>query len=354
MSECSLILSGDCGGTNTRLSLWNIPKSAIWLKGNVIPGESIFAKKYLNEEYSSFDEVCRLFMNEATQLIDDVPEACVLACAGPILNNTVDFTNVEFGWKIDGSSLEKQFGIKHVKLINDFAAMGYGLLTLRPHEYIVLNDAPKDESAPMATIGAGTGLGECFLTPDSGGQYSCFASEGGHTDFAPADEIEIELYNEIKAKLGCHQRFSVERIVSGPGLATIYAFLARKFPDKVDSNVHAKFLQAKTQKGRVVGENAKTNELCNQTMEIFVGAYGREAGNAMLKYLPRGGFYITGGLAPKNLDYFTKKDLFLNSLFDKGRVSPALRACPIYLVLTEELGERGAHFYAYQLLHSCV
>ncbi|KAG3142707.1 hypothetical protein PC128_g24722, partial [Phytophthora cactorum] len=99
-------------------------------------------------------------------------------------------------------------------------------------------------------------------------------------------------------------------------------------------------------------ENAKTNELCNQTLEIFVGAYGREAGNAMLKYLPRGGFYITGGLAPKNLDYFTKKDIFLKSLFDKGRVSPALKACPIYLVLTEELGERGAHFYAYQLLHS--
>lgn len=81
-------------------------------------------------------------------------------------------------------------------------------------------------------------------------------------------------------------------------------------------------------------------------------AYGREAGNAMLKYLPRGGFYITGGLAPKNLDYFTKKDIFLKAAFDKGRVSPAIQAVPIYLVLTEDLGERGAHYYAYQLLKS--
>ncbi|RLN37643.1 hypothetical protein BBJ28_00007331 [Nothophytophthora sp. Chile5] len=344
-----LIISGDCGGTNTRLSLWNIPKDSKHQKGNIAPGEIIFAKKYLNEEHASFAEVCHLFMNEA-KLADQVPEACVLACAGPILKNTVDFTNVEFGWKIDGPGLEKELGIKVVKLINDFAAMGYGLLTLRPHEYIVLNDAPKDETAPIATVGAGTGLGECFLTPGNDGQYSCFACEGGHTDFAPADDIEIELYNEIKASLGCHQRFSVERIISGPGLATIYSFLAKKYPEKVDPKVHEEFLNANTQQGKVIGENAKTNELCNQTLEIFVGAYGREAGNAMLKYLPRGGFYITGGLAPKNLDYFTKKDIFLNSLFDKGRVSPAIRACPIYLVLTEDIGERGAHFYAYQLL----
>jgi glucokinase len=81
-------------------------------------------------------------------------------------------------------------------------------------------------------------------------------------------------------------------------------------------------------------------------------AYGREAGNAMLKYLPRGGFYITGGLAPKNLDFFTKNPIFKQQMFDKGRVSPAIEAIPVYLVLTEDLGERGAHYYAYQLLQT--
>lgn len=86
--------------------------------------------------------------------------------------------------------------------------------------------------------------------------------------------------------------------------------------------------------------------------DCICSAYGREAGNAMLKYLPRGGFYITGGLAPKNLDYFTKKDIFLKAAFEKGRVSPAIEAVPIYLVLTEDLGERGAHYFAYQLLTS--
>ncbi|POM67330.1 Glucokinase [Phytophthora palmivora] len=177
MASTDLIMSGDCGGTNTRLSLWNIPKETKHIKGDIAPGEMMFSKKYLNEDYASFAEVCHLFLNEA-KLVNQIPEACVLACAGPILKNTVDFTNVEFGWKIDGPGLEKELGIKKVRLINDFAAMGYGLLTLRPHEYIVLNDAPKDETAPMATIGAGTGLGECFLTPGTDGQYSCFACEG--------------------------------------------------------------------------------------------------------------------------------------------------------------------------------
>lgn len=346
-----LIISGDCGGTNTRLSLWLIPKGSVAFKGSVAPGEITFAKKYHNENYSCFSEVCHLFMKEA-KLRERLPVACVLACAGPILNNTVEFTNIQDGWKIDGPGLEKELGITTVKLINDFAAMGYGLLTLKPHEYIVLNDAEKEEGMPIATIGAGTGLGECFLTAGNDGHYSCFACEGGHTDFAPADDLEIELYNAIKEDLGCDRRFSIERIVSGPGLATIYKFLAKKYPEKIDPVVHEAFLQAKSLQGKIVGDNAKSNALCNQAMEIFVDAYGREAGCAMLKYLPRGGFYITGGLAPKNLDYFTQKDIFLKACFNKGRVSPALRAIPIYLVLTEDLGERGAHYYAYQLLDS--
>ncbi|KAJ8564213.1 hypothetical protein ON010_g7133 [Phytophthora cinnamomi] len=106
-----LIMSGDCGGTNTRLALWNIPKGSKYTKGDIAPGEMLFSKKYLNEQYGSFNEVCHLFLNEA-KLVDEVPAACVLACAGPILKNTVDFTNVEAGWKIDGASLEKELGIK--------------------------------------------------------------------------------------------------------------------------------------------------------------------------------------------------------------------------------------------------
>jgi glucokinase len=238
--------------------------------GTIAPGEVIFAKKYVNEKHSSFAEVCHLFLKEAN-LNGEVPVAAVMACAGPILNQTVTFTNIKFGWSINGPALERELGIKTVKLINDFAAMGYGLLTLKPHEYIVINDVPREEGQPIATIGAGTGLGECYLTAGIDGKYSSFACEGGHTDFAPADELEIEIYNHMKKQLGCPNRLSVERIVSGPGLASIYDFLSKKFPDKVNKKIQDEFESANTLQGKVVGTHAKTDELCKKAMEIFVG-----------------------------------------------------------------------------------
>ncbi|RHY33645.1 hypothetical protein DYB32_001477 [Aphanomyces invadans] len=276
------------------------------------------------------------------------------------------FTNIAFGWSINGDNLQRELGIPNVKLINDFVAMGYGLLTLREHEFLALNDVPREADAPIATIGAGTGLGECFLTP-SGDSYDCYPTEGGHCDYSPTTDIEVEIYNKLRNKVnntsrtfhslttftqfGPNKRLSTERIISGNGLASIYEYLAEKFPDKVNSAIHKEFVASESLRGGVVGKNAGSDELCGQAMEIFVKGYGREAGNAALKYLPRGGFYITGGMAPKNLDFFTKKTWFLDAIFDKGRVSPALKSVPIYLVLTEDLGERGAHYYSYQVQH---
>ncbi|RHZ09000.1 hypothetical protein DYB26_009855, partial [Aphanomyces astaci] len=296
---------------------------------------------YLNENHGSFVEVVHLFLKEAD--VDDPPICCVLACAGPVSASDAmksRFTNIAFGWSINGDNLQRELGIANVKLVNDFVAMGYGLLTLREHEYLALNDVPREVDAPIATIGAGTGLGECFLTP-SGESYECFPTEGGHCDYSPTTDIEF----------GPNKRLSTERIISGNGLASIYEHLAEKFPEKVNSTVHAEFESTDSLRGGVVGKNAGSDELCSQAMEIFVKGYGREAGNAALKYLPRGGLYITGGMAPKNLDFFTKKSWFLDALFDKGRVTPALKSVPIYLVLTEDLGERGAHYYSYQVRH---
>lgn len=88
--SCSdLIVSDDCGGTNTRLSLWLIPHGATHTIGDTPPGENLFSKKYINEEYDSFVSACVLFLQEAN-IANQSPVACVLACAGPILNNTVE------------------------------------------------------------------------------------------------------------------------------------------------------------------------------------------------------------------------------------------------------------------------
>lgn len=145
--------------------------------------------------------------------------AC-LAFAGPVKDNKAELTNRK-GWEIVGSELQSEFGIKAVKIANDFLAVGYGLLTLDEEtECIALQRAPKQTNAPIACIGAGTGLGECFLCP-ANGSYECFPSEGGHAEFAPRNDEEIGLLKYLSKKFAQHHRISIERVVSGPGLANV-------------------------------------------------------------------------------------------------------------------------------------
>jgi glucokinase len=143
--------------------------------------------------------------------------AC-FAVAGPVTNNCVSFTNRD-SWSIEGDDIARTFGIQVVKLVNDFVAVGYGLLTLKDEtECQVLQAAPKVHGAPIACIGAGTGLGECFLTVGPRGHYVCYPTEGGHTEFAPRSPLEIRLLAALLKKFKSHHRVSVERVVSGIGL----------------------------------------------------------------------------------------------------------------------------------------
>jgi glucokinase len=148
----------------------------------------IFKKKYNNEDHHSFADVLRQFLYQDARM-DRPPASACFAVAGPVKNNKVRFTNRD-SWSIDGDEISAQFNIRTVSLINDFLAMGYGIMTLdHDRECEVLQKGERHPDSPIACIGAGTGLGECFLTPDANGQYTCFASEGGHAEFAPRDEV---------------------------------------------------------------------------------------------------------------------------------------------------------------------
>ncbi|KNC74868.1 glucokinase, variant [Sphaeroforma arctica JP610] len=209
-----LVIVGDCGGTNTRLSLWSIPADAPEPKRKEkAPGTLQFDNKYQNEQHKNFLDIMKLFLEESKT--SETPVAACLACAGPILDNTVSFTNIKNGWFISGSALEKQLNINKVLLVNDFTAMGYGLLTLADDECLILNDVPPKEGGVVATIGAGTGLGECFLTKDPKAKgYKCWATEGGHTDWAPHTDLEVEILAYARKKFRAKARVSVERIIS--------------------------------------------------------------------------------------------------------------------------------------------
>ena len=152
-------------------------------------------KSYQNQDYASFGMVVTAFLAEAA--VSKPPVTACLAVAGPVKNNVVRFTNRD-SWEIDGDKIGEELRIKKVLLINDFVAAGYGVLTLNTDvECITLQRAEKQVNAPIACIGAGTGLGQCFLTPSGAhgesGDYRCFASEGGHAEFAPRNEVLINI-----------------------------------------------------------------------------------------------------------------------------------------------------------------
>ena len=214
---------------------------------------------------------------------------------------------------------------------------------------------------PKVCIGAGTGLGECYLTPDQNSTdtqtvtYSCYASEGGHVEYAPRNDIEILMFQFLKKKFSSKHRISVERVVSGKGLANVYDFLSHTYPTRINPAVHEKFVVAGDEQGKVVAENAEICPLCAEAISIMVSAYGCETGSAAIKFIPTGGLFVTGGLTPKNIKYIEGLHTdFMMSYLNKGRVSPLLEHIPVFAVLVEDLGVRGAHKSAYTEYESYI
>eukprot|EP00240_Pyramimonas_obovata_P002321 CAMPEP_0118929704 /NCGR_PEP_ID=MMETSP1169-20130426/6631_1 /TAXON_ID=36882 /ORGANISM="Pyramimonas obovata, Strain CCMP722" /LENGTH=449 /DNA_ID=CAMNT_0006871951 /DNA_START=93 /DNA_END=1439 /DNA_ORIENTATION=- len=364
--DSSLVLAGDIGGTNSRFRLFEVPNDAV-VEGQNVPGTLVFEKIYPNEEFDSFESIVRTFFHE-TGVEDCKPAAACLAVAGPVDRNTVEFTNRD-GWRICGEELAKSLSMGPVRLINDFVAAGYGLLTLdEDTETITLQDVPERPTRtgePIACIGAGTGLGEVFLTACSNGVYEAWPTEGGHAEFAARNDLTYELQKFLKKKFNEKNRVSVERVVSGIGLANVYSFLRQaqcdaegqpaaagsQLMDKVVKEVDEEILNAGDQAGGAVAKNTGRCELCALAVDIMFSTYGAEAGVAALKWIPKGGLYIAGGIAPKNKGYLVEEgNAFMEAYYDKGRLSKVVKDIPVRLVLSEDIGQRGAQLVATRLL----
>lgn len=369
MTKTTYIIAGDIGGTNSRFAL-HLPGQSVPLLVHIYPNEealkSAETPSYHHATLKPFLEKCLSEVEEwkamgEAALSSQVQIVACLAAAGPVkTNNTVYMTNIAGGCTIDGNSIEEcKDGLLSVvvrcKLVNDFVGQGYGALDLDLDKEVVElipgSKAKIDDLGPKVCVGAGTGLGECFLTksslrPELG--YECYPSEGGHVDYSPRDALEVELQEYIKTKFGYTHRVSVERVVSGRGLANVYEFLAQKFPDRVDKAIHEEFLNAGDQQGRVVGVNSgKEGSLTAQAAQIMIGAYGAEVGNASLKFIPTGGMFVTGGLTPKNIGLIKGSDSpFMKAYLDKGRLNGLLDTVPLFAVMTEDIGLRGARVCA--------
>mmetsp|Transcript_31368 Transcript_31368/g.66802 ORF Transcript_31368/g.66802 Transcript_31368/m.66802 type:complete len:415 (-) Transcript_31368:122-1366(-) len=366
--KTTFIVAGDIGGTNSRFAL-HVPRRSEPLLVHIYPNEDALknVSSYHHATLKPFLEKCLAEVPEwkamgQDALLSKVQVVACLATAGPVntTKNNVFMTNMLGGRTIDGGAIEKcQDGLLSMvvrcKLVNDFVGQGYGALDLDlDKECVELVQGSKlkiDDLGPKVCVGAGTGLGECFLTksslsPELG--YECYPSEGGHVDFVPRGALEVELLDWLKAKFDYANRVSVERVVSGRGLANVYEFLAEKFPDSVDKAIHEEFLTAGDQQGRVVGVNSgKEGSLTAQAAQIMISAYGAEVGNASLKFIPTGGMFVTGGLTPKNIGLILGEDSpFMKAYLDKGRLNPLLDTVPIFAVMTEDIGLRGARVCA--------
>ncbi len=319
-----MILVGDVGGTKAVL--------ALYLQE---PGELKCVQKqtYVCAEYQSFEQVLAEFLGQTAY--PAIASAC-LGVAGPIVNGDCYLTNL--GWTITQRELSKILETPNTCLINDLEAAAWGVLSLSDDAFFELNPDSQQMSGHIAVLAAGTGLGEAIMCWD-GETHHPIATEGGHTDFAPSNEQEIELLKFLWKRYPDH--VSYERLVSGEGLHNIYQFLKQSGVEP--SAEIERVLKATDDAPSVIGEAGVSarDRLCQQALELFCRIYGNEAGNLALKCLPYGGVYLAGGIAPKILPLL-QQGCFLEGFLAKGRYHQILQKMSVKVCLNPEVGLLGA------------
>src|ERR1700676_1642994 len=311
-----MILAGEIGGTNARLAFFDV------MNGHYrMVSSSVFPSR----EYAGLDQIVSKFVTTSNLH----PDAACFGVAGPVRNGRVETSNLP--WIIESGRLADELNLAKAVLINDLEANAWGIATLDPEDVVPLNHVKGNPVGNQAVISAGTGLGEAGMVWD-GAQYRIFATEGGHSDFAPRNELEIELFRYLSGRYG---HVSYERVVSGPGLVNVFHFL--RDPGRgtepqwlTEQMVHADPAAAIS---RAAFDGACA--LCEQALDLFVSVFEAEAGNLALKVMATGGVYLGGGIAPKMLTKLSGP-LFMHSFAAKGRMQPLLEAMPVKVITNDK------------------
>jgi glucokinase len=324
-----VILAGDVGGTKTHLALWRAAHGG---------PQRLTDKLYHTSAFASLEALCADFLGRGKP-----PDAACFGVPGPVIDGQSHATNL--AWTVEQRTLAASFGGAPVRLMNDLEATAYGVLHLGAQETIVLQAGAPVGGANIAVAAAGTGLGEAALIADRG-RYVAIATEGGHCDFAPRDDQQIELMKFLAAEFG---HASYERVLSGPGLVNIYRFLKTSSPGAEPDWLRAEF--ESTDPAGVVSRAAldQRDARCVRALELFVAIYAAEAANLALKMLALGGVYLAGGIAPKILPMLQRPG-FVQAFNDKGRLGKVLRRVALRVVMNQEAGLLGAAHCALELL----
>ena len=323
-----MILAGDVGGTKTNLAYFREED------GRVVAVEE--PRSYPSHEYRSLLDIIAAMQKELPAPIT----AAAFGVAGPIVEGRSKLTNL--GWEVAADELRSGLKLPHVGLLNDLEATAYGVLNLPASDRLVLQPGEGRKHAAIAVIAAGTGLGEGALIWD-GKRYRAMPSEGGHADFAPRNELEMELLRFLLTK---YKRVSYERILSGPGFAALYEFFRSRSREPEPAWLAEEMKKEPTPAAAISKAGLeRTDPVCVQVLDRFVSLYGAEAGNLALKVLATGGVYIGGGIAPKILPKIQEGE-FLEAFTSKGRHSPLLKSMPLSVVLNDKIALYGAAHYA--------
>jgi glucokinase len=320
-----MILAGDVGGTKCNLALYDV-------RGEEY--QQIAKCRYESRKFPTFEAIITKFLSEIPSVTKKVDaekiEAAGLGVAGPVLDYRVKATNLP--WTVDGAALATQLATRHVVLLNDLEATAYSLALLPSSEISTLNRGVPAPRANQALIAAGTGLGESILFWN-GDRYTVASTEGGHTDFAPRTEREIELLRHMKRR---NEFVSVELILSGRGFRAVHEFL--------DASVrHPSFDGPDDDAAPEITRLGLEGlcPVCVQTLDLWTAMYGAEAGNLALKVLARGGVWVAGGIAVKIRKKMEDGEFF-RAFCEKEKFGALLAQIPIQMVLNEEAPLLGA------------
>ena len=321
-----MILAGDVGGTKCNLALFAEKSGKL---------TTVFKQRFASKEFASFDLIVKEFSRQAaSHLTADGVVAAGFGVAGPVIENHVRATNLP--WVVDAKALERELDVHKIVLMNDLGATGHSIEHLEREEFTVLNPGKPEPGGTRALIAAGTGLGQSFLVWD-GGRYRIAPSEGGHSDFAPHTEQQIELLRFMRRR---YPQVSWELILSGRGFRTLHEFLAPEVKHPSFEDPDADPAPEITRLGL-----AKSCTVCVETLDLWTDIYGAEAGNLALKVLALGGVYVAGGIAVKIIEKI-KDGTFFKAFRDKWGFEKMLGNIPVSVVLNESAPLLGAAYEA--------
>ena len=328
ISKSQTILAGDIGGTHSRFGFFRTEGDRC---------RPLFERIFQNQNYPDVETILAEFLKGQKVAI-----ACI-GVAGPVTKRRVKITNLP--WVIDGRSLQEMLSCR-VEIINDLVANAYGISVLQKRDFVALNSG-KIREGNRALISAGTGLGEAILFWN-GREHIPSPSEGGHAEFAPRNSLEMELLDYLLSRF---DHVSYERVLSGPGLYSIYRFLR----DRKKSGREPEWLSrmmAHEDPSLVISEIArqKRNTLCTMALDLFVSIYGAAAGNLALQAMAIGGVFIGGGIAPAII-WKLKEGPFMEAFKQKGRLSNVVAQIPVQVLMNDKAALLGAARCGMKLLY---